>query len=184
MIRKTLLIIIILFTYLSCGVIIDTGKVAGAWELEKTEYFVYNKITETYKMHKGVKGKKLPLNAAPFGAFFNTNSTKLLLNLSANGEFYIADNSDDTTKYIVEQQRGKWKVDSYENHLELKVAKNPDNNDYGIWSSGVNIKNKWPLADLVSMEILITAETIGRKTISVYGTSLEAAYMKGYFTKK
>jgi len=184
--NKTVLFLIFLLTLTSCGVILDTGKITGAWQLVSSEYYLYNEVTDSYITILGdatTDGYKTKI-----GALFYSDSFNIIMTFDNNGEFTISEKITDpqTTNYIVNKPSGTWSIDSYENTLSLSVTEDirpAFKNKYNFWSSGLTLKKEWPLSDLISMELIITASDIGEDTIAINKTPFKAKSMKGYFKK-
>ncbi len=186
--NKIVLFLFVLLSLTSCGVILDTGKITGAWQLDSTEYYLYNEITDSYTTIFGSRDLSADENTPMIGDFFYSDSLSLIITFDNNGEFTISEKFTDTlkTNYIVNKPSGTWSIDSYENTISLVVTediRSDYKNKYNLWSTGLNLKKQWPLSDLISMELTITASDIGKDTIPINTTPFKAKSMKGYFKK-
>lgn len=166
----------------SCGVILDTGKIIGTWELTKAEYFTYNSITDTYLITNGTEDTTPDINQPRLSGFFYTTYPLVTMVFSDSGEFSVTATKDTEKIVIVESISGKWNLDTYNNVLTLSVTSDGTDN-YGIWSTGFKFSNSWPLTTQENMQLYIKADDIGSKSIEVYETDIKAISIKGYFKK-
>lgn len=186
MIKNVCLISFILLSFVSCGVILDGGKITGNWELKKTEYYLYNEITDSYITFTGrdTTSDNVPLRSG----FFNLNASSVVISFDANGEFTVSgkNKTDGASVFVVHKPSGTWDFDSYENTLSIKVKEEErieEKEKYDFWSTGISFKNSWPLADLTSMEIIIKNTDLNKDYIKVYNTNYKVKSMKGFFKK-
>lgn len=200
------LIVPIIF-FVSCGTILDTGKIIGRWKLVTTEFFEYHEGADSYICYSTSTlpvGTTEPSSRQPvLGNFFFspeiTDNFYIVFNdngagADADGEFlvYFKDSPGASDYIINSSSPGKWKLDSFNNRLTCSIpqAENRDvssdatDDGYGIWQTGFFLSNDWPLSSPEKMELLIKSKDAGVEYFNVEGTGVTATMMKGYFEKQ
>lgn len=197
-----LLMIPIIF-FISCGTILDTGKIIGKWKLVTTEFFEYHEGADSYICYSTSTlpvGVTEPSTRQPvLGNFFFspeiTDNFYIVFNdngagVDADGEFlvYFKD-SPNAADYIINSNfPGKWKLDSFNNRLTCSVTSVADrdatDDGYGIWQTGFSFSNDWPLSAPEEMQLLIKSKDAGVDSFDVKGTGVTATMMRGYFEKQ
>lgn len=199
-----------MFFLVSCGTILDTGKIIGKWKLVTAEFIQYHKGADSYISYSTETlpvGVTEPSSRQPvLGNFFFspeiTDNFYIVFNDNgsgpdADGEFMVYFKDSPTfPDYIINGHvPGKWKLDSFNNRLTCYVSKNDQigitdvSSDvttdlYGIWQTEFSFSNDWPLASPEKMELLIKAEDANVEKFDVEGTGVFANIMKGYFEKQ
>ena len=183
-IKKLSLLLLVVFTLVGCGVVLDDGKIVGTWELTSSEFYVYNEIVDSYITYTGSTTEELGDKVPVLGSFFWTKASSVTITFDANGEFFVeaVDDAGDTVK-IVDSTFTSWSIDTFENSLTMKVQSSAKVN-YGIWSKDFNICIDWPLATPQTMEMLIKSDDFGMESFDITGTGINATMIKGYFTKQ
>lgn len=203
------LIILTCFS-VSCGTILDTGKIIGKWKLVTVEFFDYHEGADSYINYSTATlpvGETEPSYRQPvlgnfffspeiaenFYIVFNDNGA----GVDADGEFlvYFKD-SPTASDYIINGNNpGKWKLDSFNNRITCKIPKAqeemiPDasadtvDDGYGIWQKEFSFSNDWPLSSPEKMELLIKAKDADVDNFNIEGAGVTAIMMKGYFEKQ
>lgn len=173
--------------FFSCGVILDdTTKLEGTWNFTQAEFYTYNPMLDSFKTYLGTNSSTLGFNTAYNGAFFCSTSDRIYTMTFERSEnewsrFSIIDGSDD---YLVDKNRCNWKINSWDNTLELKISEATADNNF--WKNGFTLKNYWPLTTNTTMELYIKASDVGLDYFSIdLSTDTIRAYsMKGFFTKQ
>ncbi len=207
--KKNILLSIIIITLIitffsfiiSCGVLLDTVRIEGEWELAGAEFYAYNSSIDTNYVYKGIN-KKTPSSTQPITAAFfgaselpNKGNYKFIINFSADKRIRIYDLTDDENKNteedIVKVTKGKWNVDNYENTINLRIYEDDVTNDNllsknNFWrNGGFLIKNYWPMTSYTTLEITIKSEDIG-KQLYIYlddNKRVKIHTMKGIFNR-
>lgn len=197
-----LLLIPIIF-FVSCGTILDTGKIIGRWKLVTTEFFEYHKGADSYICYSTATlpvGATEPSSRQPvLGNFFFspeiTDNFYIVFNdngagTDADGEFLIYfKESPSASDYIINNNfPGKWKLDLFNNSLTCRIVQAADSDatddSYGIWQTEFSFSNDWPLSSPENMQLLIKSEDAGVDCFDVKGTGVTATMMRGYFEKQ
>lgn len=197
-----LLIIPIVF-FVSCGTILDTGKIIGKWKLVTTEFFEYHKGVDSYVCYSTSTlpvGVTEPSSRQPvLGNFFFspeiTDNFYIVFNdngagVDADGEFlvYFKDSPNASDYIISGNSPGKWKLDSFNNRLTCSIPQvisgDTTNDSYGIWRTEFSFSNDWPLSSPEEMQLLIKSKDADVDYFDVKGTGVTATMMRGYFEKQ
>lgn len=194
----------------SCGTILDTGKIIGKWKLVTAEFIQYHEGADSYISYSTETlpvGVTEPSYRQPvLGNFFFspeiTENFYIVFNDNGSGpevdgEFMVYFKDSPTfPDYIINGHvPGTWKLDSFNNRLTCYVSKNaqiglPDASSdattdiYGIWQTEFSFTNDWPLASPQKMELLIKAKDAKVEKFEVEGAGVFANIMKGYFEKQ
>ena len=182
-----IVIIVIIIFFLSCGVIIDSSKLIGKWNLSEVNFYVYNETVDSYKKISG-KNDLTPDDSTPIiGNFFFEKKKDIVIEFFSNNKFTLKGiNSNGTEENIIDATKpGEWIVDNFENSITFKVDK-IDPNSQNLWKRGVSIKNYWPVISNTAFKIYVKASDFniqrftfdlsGDKTIEIY--SMEAFFKK------
>ncbi|MBN2546318.1 MAG: hypothetical protein JXB50_11010 [Spirochaetes bacterium] len=176
-----LIIIIIIFSFFNCGVLLDTVRVEGEWELREAEFYAYNPAINANYTYIG-RNKRNPTETQPIiAAFFGISQLPedgehvFIVDLKRDKRMRIYDKGDDSNidgaNYedgIVRSNKGRWSVDNYENTLNLAVNSDDLSTDNllgkeDFWrKGGFKIKNYWPMPNYESLEITIKSTDIGK----------------------
>lgn len=202
-----LLLIMPIVFFVSCGTILDTGKIIGKWKLVTVEFFEYHKGSDSYICYSTSTlpvGTTEPSSRQPvLGNFFFspeiTDNFYIVFNDNgagedADGEFsvYFKDSPSASDYIISGNSPGKWKLDSFNNRLTCSipqaastdVSSDATDDGYGIWQNEFNFSNDWPLSSPEKMELLIKAKDAKIDCFNIEGTGVTATIMKGYFEKQ
>jgi len=199
-----IILIIIIFSFFTCGVLLDPVRLEGKWELREAEFYAYNSAINSNYTYVG-RNKRKPNDTQPIIASFfdvpqlpETGEHVFIIDLKASKRMRIYDVSDDTNiggkdgqDGIVREVRGKWSVDNYENTINLSVYHDDVSNDNLLgkdtfWrKGGFVIKNYWPMPNYESLEITVKATDIG-KPLYIYlkdNKKVRIHTMKGKFKR-
>lgn len=168
----------------SCGTILDEGKISGRWEITGADFYVYNATNDSYICYSGTNAEEVSLQKPLIGNFFFSSSNKIVMQFNTNGEFQVtATASDNSSIPIVSIPNGTWKLDTYNNAVTLNVKEDTEKKTYGIWSDGFTVTISWPLSTPSKMELLLKNTDVGVDFFSIAEAGLQATMMKGYFEK-
>lgn len=187
---KFFLIIFILITLIifSCGVIIDSSKMVGKWELTEVNFYTYNEIADSYKKIIGLNDVTPDAFYPIRGNFFFENKKGITMELLSNNKFTVKGyNSLGIEEDIIDSLNpGEWTVDSFENSITFKTT-NIDSNSKNLWKRGVSIKNYWPVISNTAFKIYVRATDFNLNRFIFDLTEdkkIEVYSMEAFFTKK
>jgi hypothetical protein len=181
----------------SCGTIVDSSKLIGEWTLTSVNYYTYNEDLDSYKKISGINAAvpttTEPLNRSFFcgiddfdesGVYTWAIEFKKASSDNEKNSFYVTAPNDEI---FISESDSSWELNSYENSLSLKVDATDDVYK-SLWetSSGLNMKNYWPLASNTSLEITLDSKDFNREYFNIDLTQdkiLKVKYMKAVFTK-
>lgn len=201
---------LIISCLVSCGTILDTGKIIGKWKLVTAEFYDYHAGADTYICYSTETlpiGETEPSSRQPvLGNFFFspkvTENFYIVFNdngagADADGEFMIYyKDSPKASDYIINGNNpGKWKLDSFNNRLTCHIPESDSvvtadtgsdatDDGYGIWQTEFSFDNDWPLSSPQKMELLIKAKDTNVESFDIQGTGVSATIIKGYFEKQ
>lgn len=205
---RFLLIMPVIF-FVSCGTILDTGKIIGRWKLVTADFFEYHNGSDSYICYSTSTlpiGITEPSSRQPvLGNFFFspeiTDNFYIVFNDNgagedADGEFsvYFKDSPSASDYIISGNLPGKWKLDAFNNSLTCSIPQSEatnvssdatgDDDGYGIWQNEFKFSNDWPLSSPEKMELMIKAADVGVDGFAIEGTGVTVTIMKGYFEKQ
>jgi len=179
--RKILVFGIVLVSFFSCGTIVDNSKILGKWDLFSVEYYQYNSSLDSYKKVTG-GGAQTATEPLKNSFFWSTISGTCTIEFLAGYQFFVTNGA----VVIVNQNKGKWSLDTFENSLSLVVYQADVVSDpLSIWENGFSLKIFWPLANNNQLELTIDAADFGKEyfDIPVLNGTIKVKYIKGIFTK-
>ena len=173
----------IFFTISSCGVILDTAKISGTWQLDYAEFYTYSKAVDSYKRYNSIADDN-PTDINPvIGEFFCvTDRENFTIEFSESADkniFKVNSIQDASTDTIID--KGEWKLNTFESSFEIYVPQNTTGS--GIWARGFKSVNYWPLKELNSLEIVLKKEDVGDFSVSLSDRDINPVYMKGVFSR-
>lgn len=182
---KSTLYIFLIIILSSCGVILDTTKIYGTWELDKTEFYQYNPELSTYKIYRGKDDDTLDDELPLEGEFFGLHSKTITIEFKENQTFIITyvEADTDITKTLINEAFGEWSVNQYDNSIIITSISNEIDSG-NFWVEGFTLENAWPMPTEATMELTIKAEQLDDNTVPLENGEFTFEIMKAFLIKQ
>jgi len=181
--RYYLILLSIFLLFSGCGVVMDSTRLSGKWQLTDVNFYTTNSTLDTTNTYYGTDSATPGSKEPVFGEFFDDNTAQKTYVME-----FREDNSFSVTASGVEflnSEKGEWYLNQYDNSLTVYVASN--NTAVGFWKSGFKIVNYWAMPDYNTLELTIKASDVGDRYFDVAllsGKNIRVVTMKGIFTKQ